>query len=231
MLRHTALFLWKETTDEQEKLMALKGLAYLSYACPSVLAVDFGIDRFGGSAVVREVKPWKRTPLWKARVEGPTSNFDMALHLDFEDQAGLDDYNTDDAHHEVGVYNASVCRGERTARVDWEYDGPIRIDRFGIRHTSLFLWLDEATDSQKGDVREAYTSLASEIPGVRSIVAADNVGTLITDYDLIIDVTLDDLDSAHAYLEHDAQKEALALAAAATKYEWTARITHTMAVG
>ena len=231
MLRHTALFLWRDTTTDPEKLAALKGLAYLSYGCPSVLGVDFGTDLFDGSSPLREVKPWKRTPLWDARKEGPPSNFDMALHLDFEDLAGLEAYNSDDVHHEVALYNASVCQGEFTARVDWLYDGPSRTERFGVRHTSLFLWLDEATDSAKNDVREAFRSLTSSIPGVRSILAADNVGTLTTDYDLLVDVTLDDLNAAKAYLGHAGQQEAAALAAANTKYEWTARITHLMASG
>lgn len=230
MLRHTALFLFKDTTTPPEKLAALKGLAYLSYGCPSVRAVDFGTDLFEGSNPLLEVKPWKRTPLWNARTEGPPSNFDMALHLDFEDQAGLEDYNKDDVHHEVAVYNASVCRGESTARVDWNYDGPLRIDRFGVRHTALFLWLDDAGESQKNDVREAFLSLSS-VPGVRSSLAADNVGTLTTDYNLIVDVTVDDVESARGLLDHDAYKEATALAAVNTKYEWTARITHTMAAG
>jgi hypothetical protein len=123
-----------------------------------------------------------------------------------------------------------VCRGEFTARVDWNYDGPTRIDRFGVRHTALFLWLDETGESQKDDVGEAFRALSS-VPGVRSSLAADNVGTLTTDYDLIVDVTLDDVDSAKALLDHAAYKEATSLAAANTKYEWTARITHTMAAG
>ena len=38
----------------------------------------------------------------------------MFLSLDFDDQAGMDDYNKDPVHHEVGVYNESVCRPERT---------------------------------------------------------------------------------------------------------------------
>jgi hypothetical protein len=230
LLRHTALFLWRDTTTDAEKLAALKGLAYLSYGCPSVRAVDFGADLFGGSSPLLEVKPWKRTPLWAARTEGPPSNYDMTLHLDFDVQEGLDDYNSDDVHHEVGEYNASVCRGEFTARVDWFYDGPPRIERFGVRHTALFLWLDEATDSERNDVKEAFASTGSA-PGVRSIITGDNVGTLTTDYDVIVDVMLEDLDAAKAYLEHPGYKEATGRAAATTKYEWTARITHTMAQG
>ncbi len=230
MLRHTALFLWKDTTTDAQKLIALKGLAYMNYASPTTRAVDFGTDLFGGSSPMREVKPWKRTPLWKGRSEGPVSNFDMALHLDFDDQAGLDDYNSNDAHHEIGDYNASICSGERTARVDWLYDGPPRLERAGVRHTALYLWLDEATASQKGDVKGAFDSLSS-VPGVRSVVTSDNIGTLTTDYDLILDVMLDNVDSAKALVDHPAYKEATSLVAGASKYEWTARITHTMASG
>jgi hypothetical protein len=99
-----------------------------------------------------------------------------------------------------------------------------------VRHTALFLWLDDVTDSEKGRVKEGLAALSS-LPGVRSVLTADNVGTLTTDYDLIVDVTLDDADSARGFLDHPAQREATALAAATTKYEWTARITHNMAAG
>ena len=231
MLRHTAQFLWRDTTTEDQRLVALKGLAYLSYGCSSVRAVDFGTDSSGGSDTIRDIKPWKRTPLWKARSEGPPSNFDMALNLDFDDQKGLDDYNDDDAHHEVGAYNESVVRAEFTARVDWWYDGPPRIERGGARHTSLFLWQDDVSASLREDVRSAFTSLSASIPGVRSILIGDNVGTLGTDYDFVVDATFDSMDEAETFLGHAAQVEALELAAKATKYEWTARITHAMASG
>lgn len=231
MLRHTALFMFKEDTNEDQVLRALKGLAYLSYGCPSVQAVDFGRDLHGGSTKLREVKPWHRTPLWDARTEGPPANFDMALNLDFDDQAGLDAYNKDDVHHEVGAYNASVCRGEFTARVDWWYDGPPRIERGRVRHTSLFLWDESATDSQRDQVKAAFSSLSSSVPGVRSALAGDNIGTHTTDYDLVVDVILDDPEAAKAFIEHPAQTEAVSLAAATTKFEWTARITHTISLG
>jgi stress responsive alpha/beta barrel protein len=231
LLRHTALFMWRDTTDDTQKLGAKKGLAYLSYGCPSVRAVDFGTDLFGGSSQLLSVKPWKRTPLWHARASGPPSNFDMALHLDFDDKAGLDAYNEDDVHHEVGVYNASVCRGERTARVDWWYDGPSRLEKGAVRHSSLYLWDDDITSSQKDDVRQAFLALEREVPEFRSVAVGENVGTLTTDYDLIVDAHFNDLSDAEIALDHAGYKEALGLVAAATKFEWTARITHTMASG
>jgi len=229
MLRHTALFFWRDTTTDEGKLAALKGLAYLRYGSPSVREVDFGKDLHGGSETYLRTKPWDRTPLWNARAEGPPSNFDMALHLDFDDQAGLDAYNTDDAHHEVAVYNASVCRPERTARVDWWYDGPPRGDRGGVRHTELYLWTGEASDAERDGVRAAFASLKG--PGVRSVEVADNVGTLRTDYDFIVDIELDDVEAANALAGSDDYASVLALAAKATKFEWTARITHPIRMG
>ena len=231
MLRHTALFMWRDTTDDTQKLVAKKGLAYLGYGCPSVRAVDFGSDLLGGSGPLLDVKPWERTPLWHARSSGPPASFDMALHLDFDDQTGLDAYNVDDVHHEVGVYNASVCRGERTARVDWWYDGPSRVEKGGVRHTSLYLWNDEAMDPQKRDVRDAFLALERSIPTIRSVAVGDNVGTLTTDYDLIVDEQFADLTDLELALDHAAYKDALAVVAAATKYEWTARIAHAMSSG
>ena len=63
-------------------------------------------------------------------------SYDVALHLDFDDQAGMDDYNDDDVHHEVAVYNASICRGELTARVDWWYDGEPLIAKDQVKHSA-----------------------------------------------------------------------------------------------
>jgi hypothetical protein len=230
VLRHTALFIWRDSTTPDQKLITKKGLSYLSYGCPSVRAVDFGVDLLGGSQRLLDVKPWERTPMWKARQEGPPTNFDLALNLDFDDQQGLDDYNEDDVHHEVGAWDAAVCRSERTARVDWWYDGPPRITRGGVRHTSLFLWDEAAGDGARDDVREAFRSLDT-VAGVSSLLVADNAGTLRTDYDIIVDVMLDDTDAAEAFLDHAGQKEALDLAAKATLFEWTARITHTVGLG
>ena len=92
-------------------------------------------DLFGGSSLLREVKPWERSPRWRNAKLGPAVNYDVALHLDFVDQAGMDAYNVDDVHHEVAVYNASVCRGELTARVDWWYDGEPMTVKDQVKHS------------------------------------------------------------------------------------------------
>ncbi len=139
MLRHSAFFMFREDTTLEQAVQMLKGLAYMRFACPSVRALDFGLDEFGGSSLLREVKPWKRQPRWRSSELGPAVSYDVALHLDFDDQAGMDDYNDDDVHHEVAVYNASICRGEETARVDWWYDGQPLITKNQVKHSAMFL--------------------------------------------------------------------------------------------
>ena len=150
MLRHSAFFMFREETTLEQAVEMLKGLAYMRFACPSVRALDFGLDEFGGSAPLREVKPWKRQPRWRSRKLGPAVSYDIALHLDFDDQAGMDDYNDDDVHHEVAVYNAAICRGEETARVDWWYDGAPMITKNQYKHSAMFIWADESDEVGPG---------------------------------------------------------------------------------
>ena len=69
MLRHTAFFMLKEGNGAEETLWMTKGSAYMRFLCPSVRALDFGTDLFGGSTVLAESKPWKRTPRWRSRLD------------------------------------------------------------------------------------------------------------------------------------------------------------------
>ena len=232
MLRHTVLFMFRDSTTAAEKLIAVKGLAYLAYGCHSVRAADFGRDLFGGAAPLREVKPWKRTPVWHARRSGPPwGNYDMALHVDFDDLEGFQAYGICPAHAEVGDYNERVCWDEFTARVDWWLESPPRTDRGGVRHTSCFLWDNGVDDDAKSRARAALLSLGTSVPTVRAAVVGDNVGTSTTGFDLVLDVLFDDLAGARAYFDHPAQQEVAALVAGVTKHEWTARITHTVRSG
>jgi hypothetical protein len=231
MLRHSVLFLFWHRTTEAERLLSVKGLAYLTFACPNVRAGDFGRDMFGGSARLTEVKPWDRPPLWRAGESGPPSNYDMALHLDFDDEDGLKGYNECPAHSQVSDYHEIICRDEFTARVDWWYDGPPRYDRGKVRHTSMYLFEDGVSDGDKESVREALRSLQDSVPGVYSVAVGDNIGKSTTGYDLIADVLIEDTESAEAYFGHPAQREVAALAAGHTLHQWTARATHLMGMG
>jgi hypothetical protein len=227
MLRHTAFFLLREGNGPDEMLRMTKGSAYMRFLCPSVRALDFGTDLFGGSSVLAETKPWKRTPRWRRRLEGPPSSYDVALHLDFDDQVGIDDYNDDDVHHEVAVYNAAVCQGELTARIDWWYDGEPLIDRGHVRHAAMFVWDDDVADDAKAEAFERARRLADE-PGVERLTIGTNVGTLTTDYDWILDVQLANQEATERFTGGPAYAETMRDLAAATKFEWTARMSHTM---
>jgi hypothetical protein len=227
VLRHTAFFLFREDITPAQHLAMLKGLAYMRFECRSVFALDYGSDLFGGSDVMRETKPWDRIPRWRAAESGPPANYDVALMLDFEDKAGLDAYNDDEVHHEVGEYNASIAKPEMTARVDWNYDGDPLINPGHVRHSAMFVWRDEATDSTKESALERARSLESA-DGVEKVTVAPNVGPMKTDFDWILDVQLPDEATAKAFLEGDRYSEAMGAIAPVTKYEWTARLSHVM---
>jgi hypothetical protein len=227
MLRHSAFFMLREDSTPEQQTAMLKGLAYMRFACPSVVALDFGSDLFGGSSMLREVKPWKRSPRWRSRGIGPAVNYDVALHLDFEDQAGLDAYNDDDVHHEVAVYNASVCRGEITARVDWWYDGKPLITKNQVKHSAMFVWDEHADQSSKDAALQALQSL-EESPLVQQVLVGTNVGTLVTDFDFVVDIRCSDQAAAAELLAGEDYARVLKQVGEATQYEWTARLTHTM---
>lgn len=227
MLRHSAFFMLREESTPEQQMQMLKGLAYMRFACPSVRALDFGTDLFGGSALLREVKPWKRSPHWRSRRLGPVVNYDVALHLDFDDQAGLDDYNDDDVHHEVAVYNASICRGEITARVDWWYDGDAPIVRNHVKHSAMLIWADETDETTKDSALDALRGL-QEVPQVEQVLIGHNVGTLTTDFDFIVDICCADRQATEDLITGEEYARVMKQVGEATQYEWTARLSHTM---
>ena len=227
MLRHSAFFMFREDTTLEQGVQMLKGLAYMRFACPSVRALDFGFDEFGGSSQLREVKPWKRQPRWRSRKLGPAVNYDVALHLDFDDQAGMDDYNDDDVHHEVAVYNAAICRGEITARVDWWYDGAPLITKYQVKHAAMFVWADESDDQSRQAALDAVKSL-EESPLVQQVVIGKNIGTLSTDFDGIVDIRCADRAAAEKLVAGEDYARAIKQLGEVTQYEWTARLTHVM---
>lgn len=204
-----------------------KGSAFMRFTAAGPVAIDFGQDLFGGSLHLKETKPWDRTPRWRAALEGPPCDYDVALHLDFEDESGLEAYNKDDVHHEIAVYNAAVCQGELTARIDWWYEGAPLIEAGKVRHTAMFLWKDELDDAAKERALAEVKRLGDE-GGVEQVTIGTNVGTLRTDYDWILDLRLPDETAAKALVEGDGYREAMRALADTTKYEWTARLTHRM---
>ena len=227
MLRHTAFFLLKEGNGPEEMRWMQKGSAYMRFTAAGPVAIDFGSDLFGGSLRLSETKPWDRTPRWRPATEGLPCDYDVALHLDFEDEAGLEAYNADDVHHEIAAYNASVCQGEMTARIDWWYEGPPLIAPGKVRHAAMFVWKDETDDEAKERAMVEVKRLGDE-PGVERLTLGTNVGTLRTDFDWILDLQVADAEAAERLVKGAAYRERMLALSSATKFEWTARLTHTM---
>ncbi len=207
----------------------LQRLAYLGTEPPMVRSGDYGADLFGGSEPLHRVPPWERTPVWRRTGgDGPASNFDLALHLDFEDWDAFRAYVADPTHEAASKANEVAAFDEFTARVDWYYDGDMPPTRAGhVKHTAMFVWKDEVSEDERAAAIAAVESLTN-VDGVERALVGHNAGKNATDYDWILDLELPDPDTTQAFLDGSAYREAMNNVAAATKYEWTARLSHVM---
>jgi hypothetical protein len=246
------MWLLRDTTTPELEADMLAGLAYLRMECLMVRAGDYGADLFGGSRRHDKAPPRQRTPVWSRgrgaaggrsstgdgtspaahrsaapRNEGPPSNFDVVLHLDFEDWAAYRRYSPDPAHQAASRFNGAVSWDELTARVDWHYDGDPPGRRGHVKHVAMFVWADGAGEQAKGRALDAVRRLA-DAPGVEAVTVGENVGQLVSDYDWIMDLELPDRRAAERLLSGAHYARAMDAVAAATKYEWTARLSHIM---
>jgi hypothetical protein len=226
MLRESTLLLYRDSASPAERVAVLRGLAYLGTECLSVSGADYGQDLLGGSGRLLEVPPWKRTPRFHARAEGPPSNYDVALHLDLADEAAVAACSGDPARAEVESVTGRHTVGELGARVLWRPEGAPH-HRGRVRHVAMHVWREEADAATRATALDAVAALAGR-DGVESVATGENLGGRVTDFDWILELQVADEQAARALLAGGAYLEASAVVAAATKHEWTARVTHLM---
>jgi hypothetical protein len=159
--------------------------------------------------------------------DGPPSNFDVVLHLDFEDWAAYRRYSPDPAHQAASRFNGAVSWDELTARVDWYYDGDPPGRRGHVKHVAMFVWADGAGEQAKRDALDAVRRLGDALD-VEAVTIGENVGQLVSDYDWIMDLQVPDREAAERLLSGAEYARAMDTVAAVTKYEWTARMSHLM---
>jgi hypothetical protein len=198
VFRHTALFLLRETTTPEQQREMLRGLESLLEECPTVRGGDCG-------SALRDTRGTR----------------DVALHLDFDDPEGYRAYVAHPVHVEVSGFNASLSVDGATARIDWRYDGPPRVNPGGVRHCEAFTWSGGAEPS----VLAAAAAL-SAMEGVLSTVAVVDSGDDPRASDWILDVELADEAAARAFLTGDAYREFSNGVAASVDASRTARVTH-----
>jgi hypothetical protein len=223
MLRHSVLWTLRDTTTPELRLEMLQGLAYLGTECPSVRYGDYGDDLFG----VGRAAGLRERPMWRRDGLAPPGDFDAALHLDFDDWPHFEEYGADPVHEAASRFNESVSWDELTARVDWYYDGERRTRRGHVRHVAMFAWGDEADEAAKQRALEAVADLAGA-DEVESAATGINVGVHPSDYDWIMDIHVADRPAAERLLTSQRYASAMEPVAAATRFEWTARVTHLM---
>jgi hypothetical protein len=227
MLRRTTFFLYRDTASEGERLEMLQGLSYLLTECDGVVSADYGLDLLGGSQPLAETYPWKRTPRWHSRRQGPPSNHDVAYHLDFADAAGLAAYEADPRVDEVLRFNEGAIVPELTTEIDWRYEGEPLTRSSAVRHSGMFLWLDEADEAARTAAIDSLRKLGGE-DEVESVVIGQGSGSARGDFDWIVDLQLADEAAARRVLEGEAYRAAIEAVATATRHEWTSRVTHVM---
>ncbi len=97
MIRHVAMFRWREGVTDDQKVAARDALAALKQQVPSVVEYTVGFDI-------------RRNP----------NNWDMVLVADFDDVAGLEAYFAHPVMNAASDLVASVTQKEITARVQFE---------------------------------------------------------------------------------------------------------------
>ncbi|HEV2440671.1 MAG TPA: hypothetical protein VGX97_11480 [bacterium] len=227
MLRHSVIWRLRDTTTPALQTEMLEGLAYLRMECPMVRSGDYGDDLFGGSRRFDDPRPFEASPVWHRGPDGPPANYDVALHLDFDDWDAYRQYSPHPAHRAGSVFNGAVSWDELTARVDFYLNGEAPNRRGHVKHVAMFVWTDGVSEQAKQRALEAARALG-DAPGVEAVTLGHNVGQLVSDYDWIMDVHVPDRPAAERLLAGAHYARAMAAVAAATKYEWTARLSHIM---
>lgn len=96
MLRHVAMFKWKDGVSEDEKVAARDSLAALKGKVPTIVEFTVGFD-----------------------IERNPNNWDMVLVADFDDVAALEAYFAHPVMNQASDLVASVTQKEITARVQF----------------------------------------------------------------------------------------------------------------
>ena len=220
MLRHSVLFTFRDDADPGQRLLMMKGLASLRFECPSVRALDFGADLFGGS------EQSQAGSANKERNDGCVG-YDVALHLDFADRAGFRAYSANPIHRSVSAYNASICQEELTARVDWHPEEAVTHSIGHLRHSVMFVWNPNIDDAGRMSAFGQIELLRSA-PETEAVVIGIDAGETDTNYDWMVDVQLFDLDSADHLINGETYGAAMKALSPLIQPERTARLTHMM---
>ena len=227
VLRHTVLFIYRDGASKVDRQRLLQRLAFLGMELDPVKAGDYGDDLNGGSRRLADIPPWTRQPRFRSRGEGPPCEFDVALHLDFADETALAAYEASAVQQSVAGANAAVTVDELTARVDWHAGDEAESRRRHVRHCAMHVWRDEIGRGERARVLEKVRALGAAA-GVEAVAVGEDAGNREANYDWILDLRFASEESSRAVLSGREYEDAMTAVAAATKDEWTARVTHVM---
>jgi hypothetical protein len=132
------------------------------------------------------------------------------------------------AHDQASRANELANWDELTARCDWYYEDEAPPTHAGaVKHVAMFVWSEDASEADKQAALDAVEGLA-ETDQVEAVLTGHNVGKLTTDYDWTMDLRVADRAAAERLLGGDDYRRAMRTVAKATRFEWTARMSHVM---
>jgi hypothetical protein len=70
-----------------------------------------------GSRRFDDPPPFEATPVWRRGADGPPANYDVALHLDFDDWDSYRQYSPRPVHQSASAFNGAVSWDELDRRV------------------------------------------------------------------------------------------------------------------
>ena len=215
----------KATVSEEMRWMQ-KGSAFMRFTAAGPVAIDFGQDLFGGSTLLYETKPWERTPRWRAATAGPPCELRRRAAPGLRGPGRIEGLQQrrrpprDRGVQRRGSAKASSRRGSTGGTTAAPDRARTRAARRDVHLEGRRRRRDEGAGARR---REAARPTS---PGSRSS-HRHHVGGLATDWTGSSTCSFPTRTPRNVPRErglpgHDA------VVAAATKHEWTARMTHLM---
>jgi hypothetical protein len=208
LIRRVVLWAWRDSAAADERLRAKEGLAYIRYGSHSIDTLDFGEDLGIGSP----------------------ANFDLALERDHRNRARWDEYNQDPHHDRVGALIDTLTWMERTARIDWLYDGPPS-SRGLVRHIALYRWRDGVDDAARAHTLDAVRSLRTAAPSVRSLHVGCGLRWGTNHHDWVVEAHFEDEAAWREFAGHPRRQAVRSRVDLVTEPDQTAQIEHRMLSG
>lgn len=208
-IRRIVLWRWSPEATAVRRLEVKEGLAYIRYG-GLVDDLDYGEDL--GIDV------------------GPGEVSDLVLLRDHRDRASWDAYVHDPHHKRVGDAIDAITEVDRTARIDYHYNGPP--SRRGlIRHVALYHWRTPPDGAGRQRLLDALKQVPLQTPAPTGLAYGEDLGLGTGHADWAVELYAGSVEAVRTHLSAPAMQAVDAALAAWIDPGRTSRIQHWMLSG